>query len=321
MDLGSGPPIDAQRFTAYNFGHDEWDYSTQQLRLFLQAKKPDIWQRMPISFGPMPRPRQDVSGNARNGTEAIFTTASIKFRTSRTLLQNLFPTAAFKFSSPATNVLVTFSTTTLNNLSWLGGKGYSHFGLYIHGVEHIGENGETTHGSFLSVLFENLADPIISGREELGMPKLWSELNVTPPSDENADWTMTAGWLGEQFCSFSLTSLVEDTESTRTSDSGEDLMWYKYIPRSGQTGSDRKRHADAEHAVSLPKTEETIRERRVEKVWKGTGSLSFDALDPKRLPTLHHIVERLAEIPIYEVLEAKIEKGRGVEDVRQTRQI
>jgi 2-polyprenyl-6-methoxyphenol hydroxylase-like FAD-dependent oxidoreductase len=319
-DAGDGPPVDANKFVAYNFGHDEWDYSSQKLREFLVEGK-DVWRRMPLSFGPMPGPRQSVLGMPHEGRQSTFTTASIKIRTSKTLLQNLLPTSAFKFSSPATNAYATFSVTTLENMAWLGGKGYSHFGLYIHGVEYTSPNGETARGTYLPILFENLADPILSGREELGMPKLWCELNVQKKDEKKALY-IGAGWLGEQFCALGISKLEEVTDAPSTGEADapdEGLMWYKYIPRSGILGDGSKRVADAEYAVFLPNAEEAKVEKKVEKMWKGTGEISFDKLDTKRLPTLHHVVDRLAEIPVYEVVEAKVVIGRGVSDVSSAR--
>lgn len=35
----------------------------------------------------------------------------------------------------------------------------------------------------------------------------------------------------------------------------------------------------------------------------------IDGLDWERLPTLHHVVLKLAEIPIYEVIEAQVVEG------------
>jgi hypothetical protein len=46
------------------------------------------------------------------------------------------------------------------------------------------------------------------------------------------------------------------------------------------------------------------------------NELNWDAL-----PTLHHVVSRLAEIPIDEVIEAKITEGFGVPDVSSAQRI
>ncbi|KAF2003492.1 FAD/NAD(P)-binding domain-containing protein [Amniculicola lignicola CBS 123094] len=311
-DLGSGPPLDANEYTGYNFGHDEWDYSSQQLRKYLWAKRPNAYWRMPTSFGPMPGPRQDVLGQRRSGKEARYSTASITFRTSRTVLQNLFPTEAFKFSSPATSVLATFSISTLSSLEWLGGKGYTHLGLYIHGVEYKNAAGDITRGTYLPILFENLADPIVSGREELGMPKLYCEIDVKQTAN---DWGLTAGWMGAKFCDISISGLdVSQAHETLTPRSSG-LLWYKYVPTSGVVNGKESRGSDAEYGVLLPSAEEAKVEKEVGKTLIGKGGIKFNKLDWNSLPTLHHVIERLEEIPLYGIVEAKLVEGRGVSDV------
>jgi hypothetical protein len=166
-------------YQSYNFGHDEWDYSTQMLRKWQWAKIPQLCWRMPTSFGPAPGPRQDFLGHLRSEEESTFITSSIRFRTSRTLLQNLLPTASFSFTSPGTVAEASWSASTLENLDWLGGSGYMHCGLYLHGVQYKKQNGDILQGTFLVTLFENLADPIITGREELGFPKLFCDIRKT----------------------------------------------------------------------------------------------------------------------------------------------
>lgn len=278
---------------------------------------------MPVSFGPMPGPRQDTEGNPRNGGSTTFTTASIRFRTSRTLLQNLFPTSDFVFSAPGTLAHATFSVTALKNLDWLGGRGYSHFGLYIHGVEYRSKSGQTLKGNYLPVLFEDLADPILSGREELGMPKLWCELDIKH-DEAGRKWSLQAGWLGSVFCKLQLEELEKITDSSGLSPNSsgdEGLLWYKSIPATGPPSTKVLRQFDVTSAVFLPAAEEADGQRSTTKAWKGDGKIKFDTLDWKALPTLHHIVERLDEIPVYEVLEAKIVEGKGMSDVKGARMV
>ncbi|PSN74359.1 FAD/NAD(P)-binding domain-containing protein [Corynespora cassiicola Philippines] len=320
-DLGSGPPLDINEYTGYNFGHDEWDYSSQKLREWEWSRKKGTYWRSPISFGPMPGPRQDSVGNLRDGSHSTFRTASIRFQSSRTVLQNLLPTTAFKFADDATVVEASFSVTTLDNLDWLGGKGYSHFGLYIHGIQYKDQSGNTVQGTYLPVLFENLSDPIVSGREELGMPKVYCDMEIV---NQEKSWKMGAGWLGSMFCEMSLEDLqeplingaIEQQPSKESKDEG--LLWYKYIPKTGALGSKERGEADVAHPVFLRYAEEAKSvDRKVERsITASNASIKFDGLDWKRLPTLHHIVERLADIPVYSIVEAKVVEGQGVSDVR-----
>ncbi|KAH7134970.1 hypothetical protein B0J11DRAFT_426125 [Dendryphion nanum] len=331
-DLGDGPTLDANEYTAYNFGHDEWHHSSQVLHNYLASKMPNLYIRNPISFGPMPGPRQDHFGHSRNNSLTRFTTASVRFKTSRTLLQNFFPNGEWKFTSPGTLAEASWSVTTLSEVEWLGGKGYTHFGLYIHGVEHKTIDGEVLKGTFLPVLFENLADPIVSGREELGMPKVWSELNVVENLGDHGDWKMDAGWLKERFCDIDIQGLEEvGVEQQSVKDipaNNSGLLWYKSIPAtsaalssSGKKNGDF-RGVDAAYAVFLPDSSETQFEKKVERTWIGkSGTVVWNSLDWKKLPTLHHIVGRLEEIPVFGVVESKVVMGTGGSDVRGARRV
>jgi acetoacetate decarboxylase len=330
-DLGSGPPPDAARFTNYNFGHDEWDYSSQMLRKWEWENKKGLFWRMPTSFGPMPGPRQDFYGRTRDGSKAKYTTASVKFKSSRTVLENLFPTEKLKFAVADTVAYATFAVTQLDNLEWLGGRGYVHFGLYIHGVQYTKDNGDTVTGTYLPVLFENLADPILSGREELGFPKLYCDLDL---KKNGQSWTLEAGWMSSKFCSLKITGLegssaTNSDNAAQIASSGhkppsaneEGLFFHKYIPATGGLDSKERGQADVEYTAFLPYDEGASSvEKKIETTLKASSTeIEFDALDWRALPTLHHIVARLKEVPVYEVVEAKVVEGTGVSDVGAAR--
>ncbi|KAF1933856.1 FAD binding domain-containing protein [Didymella exigua CBS 183.55] len=331
MDLGSGPPLDSSRFTAYNFGHDEWDYSSQVLRKHEWENNNGLFWRMPTSFGPMPGPRQDFNGRPRDGSKATFRTASVKFKSSRTVLQNLFPTEKLKFASQDTVVYASFSATQLDNLEWLGGRGYSHFGLYIHGVQYTKDNGETTTGTYLPILFENLADPILSGREELGFPKLFADLTIE--HDEANNWSLSASWMGSRFASLTLSDPSEPLDNGAAgatpapaqapAPAEEGLFFHKHIPATGSIGSKERGQADVSYTAFLPNDldAKTV-ERKVAKTLNAKDAhILFDALDWKALPTLHHVIARLQEVPVYEVVEARIVEGTGVSDVSAVQRV
>ncbi|KAJ2907051.1 hypothetical protein MKZ38_008619 [Zalerion maritima] len=312
--------FDMMAYTNHNFGHDEVDYATQVFKKWRLAQKKDLYWRMPIPFGPFPGPRQDSLGRLQPGKgERTFKTTSVKFRTSRTFLQNLFPNNQFKFKKPDTNCYASFSLTTLDNLSWLGGNGYSNLGLFIHGVEYTKKDGSTLDGTYMPLLFEDLTDPIVSGREELGMPKLYCELDSHQRSNS---FFCRLSWRGAVFGTISLSGLTPDTpESEHGTIGGEadyGIITYRYIPSVGRPG-----HADAEYAVVVPHADEAkTTPASVKTVHRSNNaSVHFDALDDVALPTLHHISSVLADIPIYEVMAAKIVSGTGVPDVSAARRL
>lgn len=297
-------------FQNYNFGHDEWDNSTQRLREWIWERNKDVYWRMPIAFGPMPGPRQVPLNLARIGQRPTFTTASIKFKTSRTLLQTFFPPlrSGWTFSAPDTVAYATFSQTTLNNLAWLGGSGYHHLGLYIHGVECALKDGTTSKGTYLPILFESLADPILSGREELGMPKVYSSIDIYRGS---TSYRVRTGWEGSCWGELLFQGL-EEVEATANDSGHEDasILTYKYIPL---TGAENKGKAAEEYPVLLDTAADRQSESKVLKTYKANkAQFTVDSLSMELLPTLHHIVSRLAEIPVYDVVEAKVVEGEGV---------
>jgi len=272
----------------------------------------------------MPGPRQRFNGQPREALHSTFTTASFKFKTSRTLLQNLFPSPSFSFKSPGTVAYASFSQTTLNKMEWLGGTGYRHFGLYIHGVQYTKKNGEILNGSFLPILFESLTDPIVSGREELGMPKLYCSLDI---HRRTTSYRVQAGWQGAAFANFTLENLetvgAQDESGTIGGESDDGIFAYKYIPRVGHIGSADRGQADVEHATFVPHAEDAkIVPSTVKHMQKASkASITFDPMDWETLPTLYHVVSRLAEIPIYEVIGGKVVEGEGVPDVSAARRI
>ncbi|KAL4889915.1 hypothetical protein BDV59DRAFT_210032 [Aspergillus ambiguus] len=313
--------IDMYGFTNFNCGHDEWDNSTQRLREWIWKRIPNPYWRMPIAFGPMPGPRQTHLGVPRDGTKSTFTTASIKFKTSRTVLQNLFPPgrSGWRFTSPGTVAYASFSQTTLNNMEWLGGSGYHHIGLYVHGVEYVKKDGSILKGSYLPILFESLTDPIVSGREELGMPKLYTSVDVYRRAKS---YRIRTGWEGALWGNFLLEGLVEVDPSTATGGiSGENdagILAYKYIPKSGRKN---KNTAAEEHPVWDPFSEAIPKPTPKRLYTAAKASFQIDALDWEQLPTLHHVISRLAEVPVYKIMGAKLVEGEGVPDVSGARPV
>lgn len=211
----------------------------------------------------------------------------------------------------------TFSQTTLNNLGWLGGSGYNHIGLYIHGVEYTSEDGSVVKGAYLPVLFESLTDPIISGREELGMPKIYSSIDIYR---RHTSYRVRTGWEGALWGDFLLQGLeeVDSSSSTEEKPAEEALLTYKYLPT---TGPENKGKAAEEYTVLYDAvTDET--KPKIHKTYKAQkASFAIDPLDWEQLPTLHHVISRLAELPIYDIVEAKIVEGEGVPDLAGARPI
>lgn len=88
-------------------------------------------------------------------------------------------------------------------------------------------------------------------------------------------------------------------------------------------GKELKGTSDAEYPVLVDNSEDAKAvPSGIKRVLNaGHGTVQIDELDWNKLPTLHHIISRLAEIPVYEVVEAKVVEGEGVPDVSSARRI
>ncbi len=326
----------------HGLSHDEYHASTQILREKQWQQNRNLYWRQPTVFGPMPGPRQDFHGNSHlsSSSSSSSMTATIKFKTSATLLRTLFPNSSYRFNKPDTVAQASFSVQTLKNMAWLGGGSYDLLGFYIHDVQYTTHSGETLHGSYCPVMFENLTDPILSGCEELGYPKLYSDISVTPRDDADAnDVEARIAWRGAEWATFHWRSLTDQAQQqpsrTGVSQNGahqddddvkdnnshnqEGMFVHKCIPASD--GAERaQRRADAEYDVFIPAVETGgTRTKRVRKAEH--AEFKFEDLGFERLPTLHHIVSRLAEIPVFEVVEASLVEADGVGDLSGARRI
>jgi hypothetical protein len=297
--------MEPMKFTGYNFDHDAHDFASGTLKRYRVEKA--AYKRMPLSFGLCPGPRQDFQGRKRiMNAGANYHTAYMTFKTKKSYLQTLMPTKDFNIKSQGGWTTATFSITRLENLQWLGGRGYSHFGLYIHNVAYSGEldprsaglEAEGKLGDLLPVLFENMADPIVTGREELGFSKVFATLQET---QTQGSYTLNAGWEGTNFCQLKLTDLVAEQEPVPLNEAP--IYHHKVIPSSRSEGE-----LDTEYTtVSQLKLEQGSMEERRK---AGKAEIIFCKLKDEELerafPTLANIIEGLREIEICEVVASGI---------------
>lgn len=287
--------------------------------------------RLPLGYGPMPGPRQTVEGIAHEGWDQVAVKmATVTFKAPKSQLSGFLPHPCFHIDGPNDD-LATASVifTELRNLPWLAGRGYNHCGLYIHDVVCQGAD-EMVQGKYLSVLFEDRADPIISGREELGYAKVFASVDVLDDTDKTTnEFAARIGWEGAVFGNIKLQGLSEVTRSgsannnqeedissaSCSSSAPEGVLHYKYIPRTGCPGE-----ADAAYPTYTPAALES--DSVEEKVLVAArASLSFRALGFAELPTLHHVAAKLAEIDIREIVDGRVVFSKGATDLRNQRAI
>lgn len=262
--------------------------------------------RMPYGFGPSPGPRQGPDGTAHDWRDRpLRRVVSVDYLTAPEPLEALLPPGFTLAGEPVVSVEVQY----LSELSWLGGRGYNTLGVRFPARFH-GRRDDVT-GLFLAVLWENLADPILTGRDELGFAKLWAEI---PPPRVHADREVHgAAWLGHRFVDVTLTDIAPaKAPPAVTGPATGGLLHYKYVPATGRPGE-----ADIAHACHTPPGAAT----RLLSAATARGEVRFHATRWEDMPTQFHIVQRLAALPVLEARGATVTVTRGGRDLSDQRRL
>lgn len=276
--------------------------------------KPNHYYRMPTHFGPSLGPRQGPDGRRFACIDSPDDTMFLAtFKADKAQLEALMP-PGFTVREPCT---VTFDFSFITNIEWLAGRGYNTFGVSVPATYH-GEL-DTVHGDLLLVLWENKADPILTGREDLGFSKIYCE--IPEPQIIGNDVICRASWDGFEFASLKLSGL-EDISPEAYSKQSEDIpenqpvsegtLHYKYIPKTSSPGE-----SDVEYAALTPAEWPNLKLEKVKQTDNAT--LSFNRGTWEQLPTLIHIVNTLSELTLGECTQALMTKTVGGNDLSSQR--
>ncbi|MGY4408319.1 hypothetical protein ACVWW4_000055 [Bradyrhizobium sp. LB7.1] len=241
--------------------------------------------RMPAHFGPTPGPRQGPDGRPFDWSDQPNRTLIIaRFLSDAGALQRLLPSGVFLDGEPIVTVEIQYWTA----LTWLAGRGYNTVGVKFPG-SYQGRQ-RRYRGHFLAVIWENMPDAIISGREELGYNKLYAE--IPEPRVLNERHRFCAHWFGHPFLTLELSALTDAPLDVVRPVPGDGILHHKYVPRTGCRGQ-----ADADYVTLTPSAGGKTRFLSCK---TAEANVRFLTATWEQLPTLHHIVNALAALPILE---------------------
>ena len=243
---------------------------------------------MPAHFGPRPMSPKS-SGWYRDVTLMV-----VPFLTEREALAAYMPEPFEVAEDPV--VTVTYARN--REVDWLAGHGYNLIGVNA-AVVYRGEK-ETREGQYALVMWENLADPILTGRELQGIPKVYAD--IPDHSVIDGEWRANAGHFGHGILDMSVSGLrepmAEEIEAyARGKESGDDPMACRYFPGISGFG----------HSVIEPTTFPS--ETTLTEAWVGEGRIEWQQLTWEQNPTQFHIVNALADLPVLSYLPALVAKG------------
>ncbi|MGI9603625.1 MAG: acetoacetate decarboxylase family protein [Acidimicrobiales bacterium] len=248
---------------------------------------PDSSYVMPAHFGPRPMdPRA-------SGWYHDVTAMTVSFLTDRDHLARYLP-EPFEVGEQA-RVSVVYARN--RQVDWLAGHGYNMIAVNASAVFKGANDHET--GEFTLVMWENLTDPILSGRELQGIPKIYAD--IPDHSIVAGEWRATASHFGHTIVDLSVSELRQPTddeiEAGLDAQANSTPMGWRYLPGVsgfGRTTSEATAYPSENHFTS---------------VQVGDGRIDWHRLSWEQNPTQFHIVNALAELPLLEYEPAVVTEG------------
>lgn len=253
--------------------------------------------RMPTIFGPTGNPRYSpvshIKYNPADNHKRF--TAYAVFRTTREAIKELLP----QNLEPVGEPVISFEFAYMTEIQWLAGRGYNMLQIKIPAKTTESFDGEAITGWFQPVIWENMCEPIISGREDIGWSKIYSEL--PPPRQSNGVWSFISSWDDFKFIELEL----HDLEKTDTSPASLlPLMHHKYIPAMCQPDK-----SEVDYLAVTPKGGPSL--QIIEHKIASHAKLVINPASWEDMPTQFQIVNALAAIPLLDTVRAGLFKSKG----------
>ncbi len=223
------------------------------------------------------------------------TSISITYETDPGMLAQYIP-EGFELTQP----VVTIQYGMCRGVEWLGGGAYNLIGVnvpveYPHGRERL-------EGQYALVLWENKTDPILTGREQSGIPKIFADIQDL---HQLGDRLFTnASYEGSAFLRMDVrkTKAMASEELTILNQQQGYLNWFgwRYIPNIGRPG------AALSHATLFPQ------EYAFTQAWRGEGRVQWEAPILEEYPTQARIIQALSQLPIQAYRDGIMAQGSVV---------
>jgi acetoacetate decarboxylase len=255
----------------------------------------DLSYLMPVHFG---GDTFDTSYRARQRATML----AVTFETERAELERYVPE---ELELLAPEVQVAFNQLT--EINWLGGGKYN---LVLVSVP-ARFNGKKDHvdAAYPLVVWENRTAPILTGREQTGVPKIFADiedLHVFRPH-----YATSVSYEGNTFLSMQFEAgspmTGKDLELAKSQFRPLDLIGWRYIPKVGAPG------ADLSQFIHFPQWME------LEKAYGGKGTLQWTELSVMQNPRQHHIIKALASLPEKKMVQSVLAEGEVVLDTTKAR--
>ncbi|MGZ4905550.1 MAG: acetoacetate decarboxylase family protein [Halobacteriota archaeon] len=200
---------------------------------------------------------------------------------------------------------VMFTFTQMRECDWLAGGGYNTISADVP-VCFTGKR-DRLEGNYNLVTWENLTAPIIGGREENGVPKIYADIQNlhAHPADYLCapDFFTNASYDGNTFVRMTMSNATpiegDQLAALQAAPATVNLFGWRYIPKVSGRG------AELSQFILYPQGSE------VKSAWVGSGTVEWIKLRPEQNPSQFHIINALAELPIIEMAPVLMTRGIG----------
>ena len=243
---------------------------------------------MPYFFGP--RPENDkISGWYKDVTMIV-----IPYITDEKILKSIIPEKFALLNDP----IVTITYACNKDIDWLAGRSYNLVSISIK-VKFEGKV-DKEEGTLNLVMWENLTDPILTGRELQGIPKIYADIKDHQISDETISTSMSHYDNTILDISISNMTQLDDKMVAVISESERNLRSFGI------------RYLSNVDIMKPPVLNESIlhtSQNFFKEIHIGKGSLNWYPSSWEKNPTQAHIINKLQDLPILEYKDSYFIKG------------
>ena len=190
---------------------------------------------------------------------------------------------------------ITVNFGQCREIDWMAGGSYNL--IDVSAPVRFNGRRDRIEGTFTLAIWENKTVPILTGREETGVPKIYADIeDIHILQDKRFT---VASFEGNSFLhlEMTVTGPLDDATMSRLRNSPMNSMHWRYIPKVGGPG------ADLCQPVLFPQRLEA------ERGWQGGGTVQWTALTYEQNPSQAHIIKALTELPLLEMQTVMMTKG------------
>ena len=219
-------------------------------------------------------------------------TMAFTYTTDSNKLANYLP-EGFELLRPELNI----AFCQMREVSFMGGGAYNLVNISVP-VNFRGKR-DYLEGQFSLVVWENNTVPIIGGREETGVPKIFADIQdlhiISPKYFTNASYE------GNTFLRLEMVGAQpiegEPLEQIKAASINMNNLNFRFIPKVGEPG------VELGQPVLYPQGS------IVKSAWIGNGTVEWTRLRPEQNPSQFHIIDALADLPVIAMAPAMMFKG------------